>query len=243
MASRSSKGGKSGPKVKATRSGQRRRWRNRALVAAAVLLLWPPVLILPLWLFDPPVTAFILGEAIDRIQDDASPWWPRRDVVSREEMSPAVVRAVLAAEDDAFYLHHGFDVRQIEAAISDDDRKQVRGASTITQQTAKNLFLWGGRSYVRKGLEAYVALWLELCLSKDRLLEIYLNLIECGDGAFGVEACAQLHFRTRARDLDAERAARLAAILPNPTKWSPHGAYASRRVPELLERMAVPIAR
>lgn len=105
------------------------------------------------------------------------------------------------------------------------------------------LFLWSGRSYFRKGLEAYIAVWLEICLSKDRLLEIYLNLVECGDGTFGVEACARKHFHAPASKLDKEQAARLAAILPNPTKWSPRGDYATRRVPELLERMAKPIAK
>lgn len=219
-----------------------RRWSRGALIAALVLVLWPPALILPLWLFDPPITSFILGEAIERVRADESPWWPRRTVVPRERVSPMLVRAVLAAEDDAFYLHPGFDIRQIEDALSGDGTKS-RGASTITQQTAKNLFLWSGRSYVRKAIEAYVSVWLELCLSKDRILEIYLNLVECGDGAFGVEACAQLHFGRSARDLGPEQSARLAAILPSPKRWSPHGSYAGRRVRELLQRMAVPIAR
>lgn len=232
------KGGASPKKVQLARV-----WRRRALIITAVVMFWPPVFILPLWLFDPPVTTFILGEALDRISADKSPWWPRREVVSREAMSPAVVRAILASEDDAFYLHPGFDLRQLEAALTEEGRKSLRGASTITQQTAKNLFLWGGRSYVRKALEAYVTIWLELCLSKDRILEIYLNLLECGDGAFGVEACARLHFKVPASKLSEDQAARLAAILPNPTKWSPRGEYASSRVPELRARMRVPIAK
>jgi monofunctional biosynthetic peptidoglycan transglycosylase len=177
-----------------------------------------------------------------RISEGKRPYFPRRQVIDLDQMSPPLIRAVLAAEDDAFYLHHGFDLRQIERALLHEGRGRRRGASTISQQTAKNLFLWSGRSYLRKGLEAYLTFWLELLLSKDRLLEIYLNLVECGDGAFGVEACARRHFKKPAAALGEEEAARLAAILPNPRRWSPFGDYATGRVPEIRARMAIPIA-
>jgi monofunctional biosynthetic peptidoglycan transglycosylase len=113
----------------------------------------------------------------------------------------------------------------------------LRGASTITQQTAKNLFLWEGRSYIRKGLEAYLTIVLEICLPKERLLDIYLNLAEWGDGVFGVEMAARTHFRKPARRLTREESARLAAVLPAPRRWSPHGVIAQRRAALILQRM------
>ncbi|MCC7386563.1 MAG: monofunctional biosynthetic peptidoglycan transglycosylase [Deltaproteobacteria bacterium] len=216
--------------------------RRRRIIAALVLAFAPVPLILPLWLLNPPVTAMMAARAIERLRAGTQPAFPRHQVVSLSRISPVLVRAVLAAEDDAFYQHFGFDVRQIENAIK-EHRGKRRGASTITQQTAKNLFLWSGRSFLRKGLEAYLTVWLELLLSKDRILTVYLNLVECGDGYFGVEACSVHHFKKHASELTTDEAARLAAILPSPRRWSPFGDYASERLPELLARMAVPIQR
>ena len=152
---------------------------------------------------------------------------------------PDLRRADLAAEDDRFYLHWGFDLEEIGNAI---ERAQsggrLRGASTITQQVAKNLFLWEGRSYIRKGYEAYLTLVLELCLSKDRILDLYLNLAEWGDGVFGAEAAAKRHFGKSARNLSHEESARLAAVLPSPIRWSPFGAVAERRLEAIYTAMA-----
>ncbi|MDQ6612581.1 MAG: monofunctional biosynthetic peptidoglycan transglycosylase, partial [Gemmatimonadota bacterium] len=161
-----------------------------------------------------------------------------RNVVARAEISPLLRRAVLASEDDRFYLHRGFDLVEIDKAI---DRKRaggtLRGASTITQQVAKNIFLWEGRSFIRKGLEAYLTVWLELLLGKDRILDLYLNLAEWGDGVFGAEAAAQKHYGKSALKLTREEAARLAAILPSPLRWSPDGSVATSRAAIVLARM------
>lgn len=159
-------------------------------------------------------------------------------MVSRAAITPALRRAVLAAEDARFYTHHGFDLVEIENAI---ERKQrggrLRGASTISQQVAKNLFLWEGRSFVRKGLEAYCTVALEVVVPKDRILDLYLNLAEWGDGYFGAEAAAQHWFRTSAARLSDDQAARLAAILPAPRRWSPTGSVAARRSGFIRPRM------
>jgi monofunctional glycosyltransferase len=158
----------------------------------------------------PPVTAFMLQQP-GTVRDIEYEW------TDRERIAVVAARAVIAAEDQKFIDHHGLDFASIDQAVVDyrsgDD---LRGASTITQQVAKNLFLWPGRSFVRKTLEAYFALLLETCLSKQRILEIYLNIAEFGPGVFGVEAAAQRFFHTRAASLDATEAALLAAVLPNP---------------------------
>ncbi|MEP6834848.1 MAG: monofunctional biosynthetic peptidoglycan transglycosylase, partial [Gemmatimonas sp.] len=169
------------------------------------------------------------------------PIFPKRTVVSRDEISPSLRRAVLASEDDRFYLHYGFDLIEIDKAL--EKKKQggrLRGASTLTQQVAKNIFLWDGRSFIRKGLEAYLTLWLELLLTKDRILDLYLNLAEWGDGIFGAEAAARRHFGKSALNLTREEAARLAAILPSPIRWKPNGSVASLRIPAILARMQYP---
>ena len=181
----------------------------------------------------------ILQRSVQRWRGGTQPAYPRRDVVAREAISPQLRRAVLAAEDDRFYLHWGFDVEEIGNALERAERGgRLRGASTITQQVAKNLFLWEGRSFVRKGYEAYLTLVLELCLSKDRILDLYLNLAEWGDGIFGAEAGARRHFGKGARSLSREEAARMAAVLPSPRRWSPHGAVADRRIEAILTAMA-----
>jgi monofunctional biosynthetic peptidoglycan transglycosylase len=217
-------------------------WRRRilrgALLGIALLMVGPVLLILPLNIVQPPTTAVMLARTIQRWRADQEPAYPRRTVVGRDAIAPSLRRAVLAAEDDRFYLHWGLDLVELRKAVDDAQRgRRVRGASTITQQVAKNLFLWEGRSLVRKGYEAYLAVLLELCLPKERILDLYLNLAEWGDGDFGAERAAQRHFRKSAKALSAEQAARLAAILPSPRRWSPQGPYATRRAGDLMERM------
>lgn len=186
----------------------------------------------------PPTTMVMLRRTLQRSSEGKQPRYPQRDIVARDEISPYLRRAVLAAEDDRFYLHWGLDVVEIRKAVDRAERGgRLRGASTITQQVAKNIFLWEGRSFVRKGSEAYLTLVLELTLPKDRILDLYLNLAEWGDGLFGAEMAARKHFGVSAKQLTAEQAARLAAILPAPRRWSPHGSVAARRVPEILLRM------
>jgi monofunctional biosynthetic peptidoglycan transglycosylase len=220
------------------------RLRRLLLITIAVLALGPVVLTLPLNFIQPPTTAVIMVRAAQRLAEGKKPAYPRRWVVPRSQISPNLRRAVLAAEDDRFYLHFGFDFEEIGKAI---ERKQeggrLRGASTITQQVAKNLFLWEGRSLIRKGAEAYLTLVLELCLSKDRILDLYLNMAEWGDGVFGAEVASWTHFRKSARSLSREEAARLAAILPAPRRWSPYGTVATRRAEIILGRMAYAVPR
>jgi monofunctional biosynthetic peptidoglycan transglycosylase len=208
------------------------------LIALAIALLLPVVIGLALNVVQPPTTMVMLRRTVQRAVADKAPAYPRRDVVKREEIAPALRRAVLAAEDDRFYLHWGLDLVEIEKAFARAEAGgRLRGASTITQQVAKNIFLWEGRSFVRKGLEAYLTLVLELTLPKERILDLYLNLAEWGDGIFGAEMAARRHFGVPARALTPEQAARLAAILPSPRRWTPMGSVASQRAPVILDRM------
>lgn len=215
-----------------------RKWFFRIFVAGVVFMLLPIPMVLTLAVIQPPTTMVILDRVFENLGNGKRPVFPKRTVVSRSEISPYLRRAVLASEDDRFYLHYGFDLVEIDKALEKKKRGgKLRGASTLTQQVAKNIFLWDGRSYVRKGLEAYLTLWLELLLTKDRILDLYLNLAEWGDNTFGAEAAARKHFGKSASKLTREEAARLAAILPSPVRWSPNGSVASLRIGSILERM------
>jgi len=212
--------------------------RRILFVGAASVLVAPILISLSFNFLQPPTTAVMLRRSVQRAIAGQKPMYPRRDVVKRSEISPHLRRAVLAAEDDRFYLHWGLDAVEIQKALDRAERGgRLRGASTITQQVAKNIFLWEGRSFIRKGLEAYLTLVLEVTLPKERILDLYLNLAEWGDGVFGAEMAARRHFGVSAARLNAEQAARLAAILPAPRRWSPTGSVAARRVPELMARM------
>ena len=161
-------------------------------------------------------------------------WVPLRAV------SPFLVRSVVVAEDDRFWEHRGVDWTALDRARQYNERQRgsrLRGGSTITMQCARNLFLWPGRTYLRKTVEIWFAYLIELVWGKQRILEVYLNVIEWGDGLYGVEAAARRYFGTSAAALDAEQAALLAAALPNPHRWNP-----SRPTPYLAGRAAV-IAR
>lgn len=156
------------------------------------------------------------------------------DWVSMDEISPWMGLAVIAAEDQKFPDHWGFDVTAIEKALAHNERNEnrIRGASTLSQQTAKNLFLWDGRSWVRKGLEAGLTLGMETVWSKKRILTVYLNIAEFGDGIFGVEAAAQRYFHKPASRLSLSEAALLAAVLPNPLRFkanAPSGYVRNRQ--------------
>ena len=156
------------------------------------------------------------------------------DWVSMDEISPWMGLAVIAAEDQTFPDHWGFDVSAIEKALSHNERNEnrIRGASTLSQQTVKNLFLWDGRSWLRKGLEAGLTVGVETVWSKKRILTVYLNIAEFGDGVFGVEAAAQRYFGKPASRLTQSEAALLAAVLPNPLRFkaaAPSGYVRSRQ--------------
>jgi monofunctional glycosyltransferase len=161
--------------------------------------------------------------------------------VSWARISPEAPLAVIASEDQNFATHHGFDFESIQKALDAHERGQrLRGASTISQQVAKNVFLWSGRSLVRKGLEAYFTVVIELTWSKRRILEVYLNIAELGDGIFGVEAASRRYFRKPAALLAPEEAALLAAVLPNPLrlKAGQPSAYVEERRAWILQQMA-----
>src|ERR1700730_580505 len=186
-----------------------------AVLFAALTLLLLPYLLVPVYRVATPVSTLMLAR------------WRRGQKVVRTylpigRLAPTLPLSVLAAEDDRFCSHHGIDWQEIHAAIEEaDDITAARGGSTITQQTAKNLFLWPGRSFVRKALEFPLALWIDLVLPKRRILEIYLNIAQWGpDGEFGAEAGARFAFGKSAADLDRREAALLAAILPNPIRRS-----------------------
>ncbi|WP_392552407.1 monofunctional biosynthetic peptidoglycan transglycosylase [Orbus wheelerorum] len=166
---------------------------------------------------DPPGTMLMLEQKMGNFDKKQQRTW--RDF---NDISDNIKIAVIAAEDQNFANHFGFDLRAIEQAITHNENNQtIRGASTITQQVAKNLFLWPSRSFVRKAFEFWFTLWIELFWSKQRTLEIYLNSVEWGEGIFGIQAASHHYFHTSANNLTLDEACLLAAILPNPRNLSP----------------------
>lgn len=186
-------------------------------VALTVLVLTViPVLVLR-WI-DPPVSTFMMGDRWEAALRDEPGYRFAYHWVDREDISPHLQIAVIAAEDQRFVDHHGFDLVEIGNAVSARMQgRSSRGASTLSQQTAKNLFLWSGQSWIRKGLEAWLTVWIEWLWPKQRILEVYLNIAEFGSGAFGVEAASQRYFSTSARNVGPAQSALLAAVLPNPS--------------------------
>jgi monofunctional biosynthetic peptidoglycan transglycosylase len=164
-----------------------------------------------------------------------------RDYVSMEDISPQAGLAVMAAEDQLFPIHNGFDWKSIEKALSHNKKKpkRIRGASTISQQVAKNVFLWNGRSWFRKGLEVYFTFMIELVWGKQRILEVYLNVAEMGKGVFGIEAASRKYFKKSAKKLTRTEAAKIAACLPNPKKYTvnPPSSAVKRRSPWIEQQM------
>ncbi len=201
--------------------------RARGRIARALalaLLAFVAVTALPVialrWI-DPWTSAFMIGARLDAALDGDWRASNRHDWRDLDAISPHVALAVIAAEDQLFPFHSGFDLQSIRAAIRDNARsKRVRGASTITQQVAKNLFLWRGRSYFRKGLEAWFTVLIEATWSKQRILEIYLNVAEFGPRVYGAEAAARTYFGRPAARLSRSQAALMAAVLPNPVRFS-----------------------
>ena len=192
-----------------------KRWIVYGIV---IICLIPVVIIISLRWINPTHSAFILQHNLEvylsTSGDYASHTW-----VNLENISPHMAVAVIAAEDQRFPDHIGIDLKEIGKALSDKEG-EFRGASTITQQTAKNLFLWPGRSYIRKGLEAGLALIMELFLSKQRILELYLNTAQTGKSVFGIAVPSKKVFNKSADRLNRYEAARIAAVLPNPVKFS-----------------------
>ena len=208
-----------------------RRW-TAAIFVTVLLVSLLPVLVLR-WVA-PPTTSVILQRSFSEDQAQNYQWVPL------ERISPYAALAVVAAEDQTFPLHHGFDIASIRDALSDHaGGGRLRGASTLTQQVARNLFLWQGRSYLRKGLEAWFTVWLELLWSKQRILEVYLNIAETGTQTFGVEAAAWRFFQRPASVLSREQAALIAAVLPSPrrSRLDRPSDYILKRQASILQQM------
>lgn len=212
------------------------KWFLRALlflgassVLAVIVLRFIPVYVTPLMLIRS-VQQWVHGEEVK---------W-EHTWVSKEEISPHLRMAVIASEDNRFATHNGFDWKAIEEAIEErKNGKRKRGASTITQQTAKNVFLWSSSDWVRKGLETYFTVLIEVFWDKKRILEVYLNSIEMGNGIYGAEAVAQEHFGKSAKELTRAEAALIAATLPNPRKFSSKhpSKYMLKRQQQILRIM------
>ena len=231
-----------------SRARTRRRSKPRTRLRRALQPLWllllilvlSPLVLVPLYAFvNPPVTTVMLlkgltGAGIDKTWTDI------------EEVSPRLVRAVVGSEDQRFCSHHGIDWVEVQNALDDEDGR-FRGASTITMQTVKNLFLWTGRSWIRKGLEAPLALYAELFLSKRRIMEIYLNIVEWDSGVYGAGAASRHYFRTSPLNLTDDEVARLAAVLPSPehrdaAKPGPGTARIARRIAARIPMMSAETA-
>lgn len=165
----------------------------------------------------------------------------KRDYVSFEKISPHARLAVIASEDQLFPDHNGFDVKSIQKVITQDSKKasRLRGASTISQQVAKNVFLWQGRSWLRKAIEAYFTFMIENLWGKKRILEVYLNVAEMGKGIFGIEQAARQYFNKSSEKLSRKESAMIAASLPNPKKYTvkPPSRYINQRYPWVLKQM------
>ncbi|MCF7559516.1 monofunctional biosynthetic peptidoglycan transglycosylase [Sabulilitoribacter multivorans] len=201
-------------------------WFFAISIALVVLFKWIPVPVTPLMII--------------RYFEEGSSKTLKHDWVSLDEISKNLQLAVICSEDQNFLKHNGFDYKAIEKAYADNKRgKRIRGASTISQQTAKNVFLWPQRSWFRKGLESYFTFLIELIWSKERIMEVYLNSIEMGNGIYGAEAASKHWFKKAASKLSKEEASSIAAILPNPLKYraNPASAYIQSRKSWIVSQM------
>lgn len=211
------------------------RWVKRSALALCGLVFLVHVYAILTVIMLPPTTLNMLGSTL--VGRDV-----QRDGVSLERISPNLVRAVIAAEDSRFCQHDGIDFDAINQAIRERNAGgRLRGASTISQQTAKNVFLWNGGGFARKGAEAWMTIVIESFWGKARIMETYLNVAEWGDGIYGAEAAAQARFGVSASELTSRQAALLAAVLPNPNEWrlDPAGSYVSGRASTIQQRMGV----
>ncbi len=189
-----------------------------------VLLLLLPVLQVGCSkLIDPPYTPMMGQRWLEAKLDDRAPEPIRHEWLDLEDVPDNFLRLVLVAEDARFFKHNGFDMIELEAAWKEyaEEGKPLRGASTVTMQCARSVYLWQGRSYIRKALEAYYTVLMEKMLGKRRILELYVNHIEMGDGIYGLQAASQTHFRQPASELNRTQLATLASMLPNPRNWDP----------------------
>ncbi len=204
-------------------------WLAAASVMLVLIFRWVP----------PPFTALMVERKIES-WSDGQPIDLQRDWQPWDKISDDLKVAVIAGEDQKFAEHWGFDIEAIQAALAHNELGgSIRGASTLSQQVSKNLFLWSGRSYLRKGLEAWFTGLIEVLWSKQRILEVYVNSVEWDDGVFGAQAAAQHHFHVNASQLSTQQASYLAAVLPNPREWSASrpSSYVSRRAGWIRQQM------
>ncbi len=229
-----------GSSVSAAKTRKPRRWGRRLLALPLLFLLATVLQVGALRFVDPWFSTFM---AIRQFEAWGKGDWRFRvayDWRDLDAMSSHVPVALVAAEDQRFADHHGFDLAAIEKARKNNARgRKVRGASTISQQTAKNLFLWSGRSWVRKGVEAWYTVLIETLWPKHRIIEVYANIVEFGDGVYGAQAAARTYFRKDAGRLGAAEAARMAAVLPSPRHYSiaRPGPYVQRRANAIQRQM------
>ena len=183
--------------------------------------------------YNPPSSAFIELNKRNQNTNIKHQW------VNFDDVSLYFPNAVIAAEDQQFPNHHGFDLKQIKLVLEEREKGVSRGASTISQQTVKNLFLWPGRSYVRKGIEAWLVVWMELIVPKKRILELYINFAQFGKSVFGVGAASQYYFQIDAKELTPEQSALIAASLPTPSRSNPAkpSEYLNERAAYIMDQM------
>lgn len=217
------------------------KWLIRFVIAFFVV----SILSTALFRFIPiPITPLMVIRSVEQVLDGKVPkiqkeWVPIKDI------SPNLILAVIASEDQKFAEHFGFDFEAIQKVVKQNEKlkkrgKPIKGGSTISQQCAKNVYLFPNRSYIRKGLEVYFTILIEALWSKNRIMEVYLNVIEMGDGIYGAQAAAELFFKKDAKNLSATEAATIAAVLPNPRKWNagkPNG-YTIKRKNWILKQMS-----
>lgn len=199
-------------------------------VVSVIIFRWLPV----------PLTPLMIIRCVEQKSEGKS-MTLKHDWVNIEEISPKLQLAVVCSEDQNYLKHYGFDWGAIEKAMKGNEKgKKIRGGSTISQQAAKNVFLWPGRSYVRKAFEAYFTLLIELIWSKKRIMEVYLNSIEMGNGVYGAESAAQHWYKTSAKKLNKDQSAGIAAILPNPIKYvaNPPTSYILKRKEWIKKQMS-----
>jgi monofunctional glycosyltransferase len=205
-----------------------RRILKKVLAVLRLLILffisWSIFLVILYRFVPPPVTPLMVIRFFEQVFDSKTDVRFRKDWESMDNISPNLSLAVMASEDQHFLEHFGFDFEAIKKAYKSNTSKKkkiTRGASTISQQVAKNVFLWPGRSWLRKGFEVYFTFLIEVCWSKERIMEVYLNVIEMGNGIYGAEAASEFYFKKSASKLNRDQAALIAAVLPNPIRWSP----------------------
>lgn len=213
------------------------RWIRNVLLGAILLSIVMVILarFLPI-----PITPLMVIRNVEQVKSD-KPLQLKKKWVPIEEISPNIVNAVIASEDNKFMKHWGFDFDGIKVALEKNKQrnKNAFGGSTISQQTAKNLFLWPARSWLRKGLEAYFTILIELFWSKERIMEVYLNIIEMGDGIYGIERASNIYYNVSASKLTRAQSAMIAASLPSPRKYNPKNptAYLRKRQTQILKVM------